>query len=139
MYMQKPWKLFWNVIVPSTNALSHLHSDVSEKGDTRLHANNLWQKIEKLKFVFMLQFWTRVLGRFHRVSKAIQKFELSFSTCAKLYSSLVDFLSEMIDKFDEFDQQQKLPCRILAKELSLGDKEMHLRLQVNSLQRIGLE
>ena len=55
-----------------TNALSHLHSDVSEKGDTRLHANNLLQKIEKLEFVFMLQFWTRVLGLFHRVSKALR-------------------------------------------------------------------
>ena len=29
------------------------------------------------------------------------------STCAKLYSSLVDFLSETIDEFDEFDQQVK--------------------------------
>ena len=37
------------------NALSYLHSDISEKGDTRLHANNLLQKIEKLEFVFMLQ------------------------------------------------------------------------------------
>ena len=47
------------------NALSHLHSDVSEKGDTRLHAKNLLQKIKKLEFVFMLQFWTGVLGCFH--------------------------------------------------------------------------
>ena len=52
-----------------TNALSHLHADVSEKGDTRLHANNLWQKTEKLEFVFMLHFWTRVLGRFTGLAK----------------------------------------------------------------------
>ena len=30
-----------------TNALTQLHSDVSEKGDTRRHANNLLQKMEK--------------------------------------------------------------------------------------------
>ena len=29
------------------NALSHLHSDVCERGDTRLHPNNLLQKMEK--------------------------------------------------------------------------------------------
>ena len=29
------------------------------------------------------------------------------STCAELYSSLVDFLSEIRDEFDEFDQQAK--------------------------------
>ena len=55
-----------------TNALSHLHFDVSEKGDTRLHANNFLQKIEKLKFVFVLHFWTRVLGRFHRLAKPLR-------------------------------------------------------------------
>ena len=55
----------------------------------------------------MLHFWSRVLSRFHRVSKALQKFELLLSTCAELYSSLVDFLSEIRDEFDEFDQQAK--------------------------------
>ena len=90
-----------------TNALSHLHSNVSEKGDTRLYANNLLQKIEKLEFVFMLHFWSRVLGRFHRIGKVLQKSELLLSTCAELYSSLVDFLSDIRDEFDEFDQQAK--------------------------------
>ena len=56
----------------------------------------------------MLHFWTRVLGRFHRVSKALQKSDLLLSTCAELYSSLVDFLSKIRDKFDEFDQQPKV-------------------------------
>ena len=55
-----------------TDALSHLHSNVSEKGETRVHANNFLQKMEKLEFGFMLHFWTRVLGRFHGVSKALQ-------------------------------------------------------------------
>ena len=84
-----------------------MHSDVSEKGDTRLHANNLLQKMEKLEFVFMLHFWTRVLGRFHRVSKVLQKSELLLSTCAELQSSLVDFLSEIRNEFDKFDQQAR--------------------------------
>ena len=55
----------------------------------------------------MLYFWSRVLGRFHRVSKALQKSELLLSTCAELYSSLVDFLSEIRVEFDEFDQKAK--------------------------------
>ena len=44
---------------------------------------------------------------FHRVSKALQKSELLLSTCAELYSSLVDFLSKIRDEFDKFDQQAK--------------------------------
>ena len=46
-----------------------------------------------------------MLGRFHRVSKALQKSELLLSTCVKLYTSLVDFLSEIRD--DKFDQQAR--------------------------------
>ena len=84
-----------------TNALSHLHSDVSEKGNTRLHANNFLQEMEKLEFAFMLHFWTRKLGRFHGVSKALQKSELLLSTCAELHTSLVDFLSEIRYEFDQ--------------------------------------
>ena len=42
-----------------TNALSHLHSDESEKDDTRLRANNLLQKMEKMGIcvyvVFLVQ------------------------------------------------------------------------------------
>ena len=103
-----------------TNALSHLHSDVSNKDDTRLRADNLLQNMEKLEFVFMLHFWTRVLGRFHRVSKALQKSDLLLTTCAELYSSLVDFLSEIRDKFDEFDLQakvtlQNINCRAVTR------------------------
>ena len=67
-----------------TNALSHLHSNVSEKSDTRLHANNLLQKMKKLEFVFMLNFCSRVLGRFQRVSKVLQKSGLLLSACAEL-------------------------------------------------------
>ena len=84
-----------------TNALSHLHSDVSGKGDTRLYANNPLQKMEKLELVLMLYFWTRVLGCFQRISKPLQKSELLLSTCAELYSSLVGFLSEIRDEFDK--------------------------------------
>ena len=48
----------------------------------------------------LLHFWTRVLGRFHRVNKAFQKSELLLSICAELYTSLVDFLSKIRDEFD---------------------------------------
>ena len=40
-----------------------------------------------------------MLGRFQRVSKP--KSELLLSTCAELYSLLVDFLSEIRDEFDK--------------------------------------
>ena len=46
-------------------------------------------------------------GHFYGVSKALQKYKLLLSTCAELHSSLVNFLREIRDEFDEFDQQAK--------------------------------
>ena len=45
-----------------------------------------------------------MLRSFQRVNKGLQKFELLLCTCAELYSSLVNFLSEIRH---EFDQQAK--------------------------------
>ena len=90
-----------------TDALSHLYSDVNEKGDTRLQANNILQKMGELAFVFMLCFWTRVLRHFRKVSKANQKSQLLLSTCASLFSSLQDFLSKIREDCDELEQQAK--------------------------------
>ena len=72
------------------------------KGDTRLQAHNILQKIEELEFVFMLHVWTCVLG-YHKVNKAMQKSDLLLSTCA---SSLQDCLSK-ITYFDELEHQAK--------------------------------
>ena len=88
-------------------ALSHLHSDVGKKVIPGFTLTTFCKKMEKLEFVFMLHFLTRVLGCFHRVGKAFQKSELSLNTYAELYSSLVDFLSKIRDKFDKFDQQAR--------------------------------
>ena len=87
--MQKPRTLFWKLQC-LTNALRHLHSNVSEKGNTRLHANNFFAKNGKIGIFIYAAFLDQSVRWFHRVSKALQKSELLLSTCAELYSSLVD-------------------------------------------------
>ena len=79
-----------------------------------------------------------MLGRFHRVSKALQKSELLLSTCAKLYSLLVDFLNEFIDKFDEFDQQAK-PALPNINYRAVIRRQRNAPKALTSLQRIDLE
>ena len=103
-------------------ALNDLYSDVNMKGDTRLKANNLLQKMEELEFVFMLHFLNRVLSHFHKVNEAIQKSDLLLSTCANLYMSLQDIVQEIREDFDELEQQAKPPRQMLITELSEGYK-----------------
>ena len=65
-----------------THALNYLHSDNNTKGDTRLRANNLLDKMEEFEFVFMLHFWNRILRHFSRVNKILQSPNILLSSCA---------------------------------------------------------
>ena len=88
-------------------ALSHIHDDDTEKGDTRRQAQNLLQKMEEFEFVFMLHLWTGLLEQFHKVSNALQSTQISLTTCANLYSSLLQFVSSTREIFDEIEEQAK--------------------------------
>ena len=90
-----------------TEALTHIYDDNNEKGDTRLQARNLLQKLEELKFVFILHFWTGLLQQFHTVSTALQSAEISLTTCANLYSALEQFSSTERKIFDEIEKKAK--------------------------------
>lgn len=89
------------------DALHCLYTNEYEKGDTRREAGILQEKMEELEFVFMLEFWNRILDEFHKTSKALQDSKISLSTCAKLYSSLLQFLKKNRDSFDEFEARAK--------------------------------
>lgn len=89
------------------DALDHIHIDVNQKGDTRREAGILHEKMEELEFVFMLEFWNRILGQFHKTSKALQDPKILLSTCAKLYASLGSFLHDMREHFDDIEQKSK--------------------------------
>ena len=90
-----------------TEALTHIYDDNNEKGDTRLQARNLLQKLEELEFVFMLHLWTGLLQQFQKVSTALQSAEISLATCANLYSALEQFLSTERKNFDEIEKNAK--------------------------------
>lgn len=62
--------------------------------------------MKEFEFVFMLTLWNRILGQFHKTSKALQDPKLPL-TCAKLYSLLEFFLHDMKDQFDDIEQKSK--------------------------------
>jgi len=88
-------------------ALSHIHNDDTEKGNTRRQAQDLLQKMDELEFVFMLHLWTALLKQFHKVSNALQSTQILLTTCRNLYSSLLQFVSGLRENFDEIDKHAK--------------------------------
>ena len=113
-----------------TEALTHICDDNNEKGDTRLHARNLLQKLEELEFVFMLHLWTGLLQQFHKVSTALQSAEISLTTCANLYSALEQFLSTERKNFDKIEKKAKTAL------LGVEYKSIHQRRTVRTQTRI---
>jgi hypothetical protein len=71
----------------------------------------LREKMEELKFVFMLELWNRLLNQFHKNSKSTQDSRTPLSTCAKLFKALLHFLGETRKTFDdiEYTAKEKLP------------------------------
>ena len=93
-----------------TEALTHIYDDNNEKGDTRLQARNLWQKLEELEIVFMLHLWTGLLRQFHKVITALRSAEISLTTYANLYSALEQFLSTERKNLAKLRKQPRLLC-----------------------------
>src|SRR5882757_10540670 len=60
------------------------------------------------EFSFMLEFWNDVLVRFRMASKALQEKNIALSTCANLYKSLIEFVSNVRDKFEEIEVKAKV-------------------------------
>ena len=75
------------------DALSTIHDDVTQKVDARREVETIKEKMEELKFFIMLEFWYNVLQRFKKTSATLQNHQISLSTCAKLYSSLLEYQS----------------------------------------------
>lgn len=86
--------------------LNRLHID-TEKGDTRRETDILHEKIEEIQFVFMFEIWNYLLNQFHKTSKALQDAQMALRTCSKLYTSLLHFLKEPRESFDETDHKAK--------------------------------
>ena len=80
---------------------------MNEKGDTRLQAGGLVDKMEELEFVLLLKLWTPVLEEFHKTSKALQDPKIALSTCSDLYRSLSNYVKDMREKFDKIEQDAK--------------------------------
>ena len=58
----------------------------------------------------MTVFWATILQRFDACSKSLQKVESDLDTVAKIYSSLGQYISEIRDRFDDFELQAFVLC-----------------------------
>lgn len=89
------------------DALDEIAEDINQKGETRLEAQNISNKMQEFEFIFMLTLWNDILQVFRRTSKGLQEEGLDLKTCANLYHSLSDHLVEMRNQFEKFEGEAR--------------------------------
>ena len=98
-------------------ALDSLADDVQQPKDTRLEAQSLKRKMDKLETVILTLFWNDVLSRYNDVSKTVQKQSVNLGVVVSLLQSLKLFTDSLRDRFAGYESK----ARAIAKHTEYTD------------------
>ena len=93
-------------------ALTEICTDIKQGADTRLQADRLIKQMERLETALMTVIWHTILECFNATSLSLQKVEIDLLSVVKLYDSLISYLLQLRDRFDETDETAKLYVEI---------------------------
>ena len=74
--------------------------------DCRL-IHGLIKQMEQLETAVVIVIWHTILERFNSASLSLQKVEIDLLSVVKLYDSLITFLLQMRDGFDETESRRE--------------------------------
>ena len=74
---------------------------------TDICADGLAKQMERLETALMTVVWHTSLERFNATSLSLQKVYIDLISTVKLYDSLVSFLLQLRDRFDETEEKAK--------------------------------
>ena len=72
-----------------------------------MQADGLIKQMNQLETALMTVIWHTILVRFNATSLSLQKVKIDLLSVVKLYESLITFLLQMRDRFDETEEQAK--------------------------------
>lgn len=85
-------------------ALTEISNDSTEKATTRCESQGILRRLERFETAFMVCFWSTVLHRIHKVSKAMQSETVDVLSVTDLYGSLEEYFMEQRNHFDDFEK-----------------------------------
>lgn len=92
-------------------ALKEISLNPSEKPATKVEALGLCKSFNKLETGIMTVFWNDVLQRFDKTSKTsktLQKVTINLCDVVLLYKSLLNYVNELRDRFDDYEVKGKI-------------------------------
>ena len=85
-------------------ALTSFSDICDEPVVTKLEAEGLYQKMERLEYAKLTVVWSTILQRFNSCSKAFQSISIDIRTAETLCESLPVFIQSVRDNFDEYEK-----------------------------------
>ena len=91
-------------------ALEEIADDVEENPDTREEARGLASYMNRLETGILAAVWHHILHRFHENSQVLQSADQDLNSAVAIYESLIEFISKMRERFEEFEAKGKKLC-----------------------------
>lgn len=94
-----------------SEALTSIASDINQPGETRIKAQSPAKKMEKLETILLTEIWNDLLGVINKTSISLQNNTLTMDAATKLYASLIDYISNARNNFDQYElaAKEKIP------------------------------
>lgn len=88
-------------------ALILIARDTDQPAETKNEALSLVRKMEKLENIVLAEIWSNILERINKTSLSLQKDTLAMDVATKLFASLVDFIGDVRNNFDQYESSAK--------------------------------
>lgn len=88
-------------------ALITIANDTEQARETRNEALSLSRKMENLEFIILTEIWSSILERIDKTNNYLQKETITLDVATNLLTSLYDFITNLRDKFDNFESSAK--------------------------------
>nr|XP_042894988.1 zinc finger MYM-type protein 1-like [Parasteatoda tepidariorum]XP_042895119.1 zinc finger MYM-type protein 1-like [Parasteatoda tepidariorum]XP_042899228.1 zinc finger MYM-type protein 1-like [Parasteatoda tepidariorum]XP_042901855.1 zinc finger MYM-type protein 1-like [Parasteatoda tepidariorum]XP_042906919.1 zinc finger MYM-type protein 1-like [Parasteatoda tepidariorum]XP_042909334.1 zinc finger MYM-type protein 1-like [Parasteatoda tepidariorum] len=88
-------------------ALITIANDTEQARETRDEALSLSRKMGNLEFIILTEIWSTILERIDKTSNYLQKETITLDVATNLLTSLYDFITNLRDKFDNFESSAK--------------------------------
>ncbi|XP_046973656.1 zinc finger MYM-type protein 1-like [Vanessa cardui] len=92
----------WNEI---HKALVTIENDTKQKRTVICEARGIRLKLERFETALMAVFWGCLLDRINATSKKLQSVEIDITIVIELYDTLIHFVGETRENFDEFENK----------------------------------
>ncbi|XP_028394506.1 uncharacterized protein LOC114518702 [Dendronephthya gigantea] len=85
-------------------------ADLDQSAETRNEASGLIKRLEKLETAILLKLWNDILQRFQKTSCSLQKASLPLNSAVNLLDSLLMFVEQLREDFDDYEKKGAEKC-----------------------------